>query len=1112
MKKGSDNFIAGRIRVSLVIILVIGIFFVFVACTPADPVINIILGEEGLVYAGAVLPVSAEIFNLSVENDIIFEIHQEGAIASIDDHGNLVIASDAATGATFDISVTVSGYSARTTFTVGRTPVERIELSPVAPLNAGDTCALSAAIYPLKAREHEMTYEVISGASVATIADGLLTISDEAKYSDDVRIVAIAGGITSAEIEIEILTVPAESIAVENMTVYAGESFELTSVILPQNATDTDIEYAILLGSPYAQIEDGRLIVNITAGIGMIIRVTASVGNAISAPVDFVVAKKSAEEVMLRAKYYENYEVMLLDTRELEVEIAPFNASVIEYEINIVRGEELIDYDETTRTFTVVSGFVGEEIVFKAVSDGVESEELVFVIVITPVTTVTLNADGESVAVAPGDTRTIIAAVEPLSATYPDIQIEIECTSEDYYDYCDGMLSFCDAPEGTQVIVTAYADGVYSAPLIFTIVPVPVVSVTISTSDPVTDLKGGDVVVFDAEVLPVNATQKQLTYSIVSGSAYGTITANGVLTVSAEAIRGSVTVKATSADGVDSNTFTVEIFGTYYKYTPASWSVLDNEPNKFNGETYNALWLDIKALPLDAEGTTVVISSDVRNLVIEGGYSGTAASCVNNLKFYLLATQSTYVTFLNLGIISSERFGGTIIDFGTQADITLEIAGESYIEAGSPYAPYVNGFTVDGAWSDESTNYIRKHGMDGYGGYDGGTAISAKTITVTGEANLTVKAGSGSSGTAGGAGADTPQGVVGEKAGNGGRGGYGGNSGYAIFADRLTIEMTATIFAYGGDGGTGGAGGAAGKGDSAAFDGTSGASGASGTAFSPLYAYNEYQLICGTVNSIYLGRVVACVETRQDGYVDFAEKLEKQYKVDIHYGMDFYNPYAPTLFAWKNRYRMTQQNDTAEILRLLHGLEGAFTMFPQNSFIELSVVNTSVNIYLVNSITNSAGGVVYGLTSNVNNMWFATFSTRLRDTFYSTYYNIMVHEMLHLFTFSMGSTSSNPMKTGLPMYNLGYSYNASNSSGVYNPEFGSNGSNSAFLTRYSKTDFNEDISDNMSLVAMLVYKADFLDAGNPINLKAKYIANTYRNFYKSYAYYMPAAWERFIFE
>ncbi len=1111
MKKAGYGYIAVPIRTTLFILLIIGVFAAFAACAPAEPVINIVLGEGGAIYAGATVPLSAEIFNLSVEDEITFEIRQEHAIASIDDNGNLVIASDAATGAVFEIYVTVSGYVAQAKFTVGKTPVESIELAPVSPLNAGDSCLLDAVIYPIRAREHELCYELVAGEGCATVLDGVLTISTCAKYSDDIRIVAKAGGKQSAEITIEILTVPAEGITFEGMTVYADESFPLTAEVFPLDTTDTDIEYTILSGGAIAHIDNGQLIVDISAEVGASIKISASAG-VVSTTAEFVVDKKKAEEVFLRAKYYENYEVMLFETRELEVEIAPFNATVTEYEIVAVRGEALIDYDADTRTFTVTCGNVGDEIAFKASSDGIESEELVFVIVKTPVLEVILSADGESIAVAPEECRTIIAEVLPITATYPNVRIEIECDVEDCYSYSDGVLTFYNAPTGTKVILTAHADGVDSAPLIFTITPVPVSSVTISTTDSISDLKGGDVVRFDAEVLPLNATQKQLVYNIVSGSAYASITDNGVLTVSPNAVRGAVTIKATSEDGVESNIFTVEIFGTYYEYNPTSWAELDNVPNKFNGEAYRALWLNLKSLPLDAQGATIVISSDVQNLIIEGGYSGTMASCVHNLKFYFLTTQSVYVTFLNLGIIASERFGGTVIDFGTEAEITLEIASDSYIEAGSPYAPYVNGFTVDGEWSELSTNYIRKHGMDGYGGYDGGTAISARSLRITGTADLTVKAGSGSSGTSGGAGANTPQDAIDEKAGDGGRGGYGGNSGYAIFANILTIESMGTIFAYGGDGGTGGAGGAGGIGISAANNGAVGASGAAGSAFAPLYAYTDYRLISGTVNSIYIGRAVAQTKTRSDSYTDFASKLEKQYKVDIHYGIDFYNPYAPTFFSWKDKYRMTQQNSAAEILRLLYGLEGAFTMFPQNSFIELSIVNALVNVYLVNTITNSSGGTVYGLTSNANNMWFATFDTRLRDTFYSTYYNIMVHEMLHLFTFSMGSTSSNPMKSGLPAFNLGYPYNSGNSNGVYNPVYGNSGENSAFLTRYSKTDFNEDISDNMSLVAMLVYRADFLDDYNPIHLKAKYIANTYRNFYKSFAYYMPTSWERFIFE
>lgn len=1090
-----------------VMVFIIGIVLLLGACAKVEPVINITTGE-GRLYAGATVPLSAEVYNLSIEGDVEFVISQDQNVAEIDQDGNLIISETAPTGATFEVTVTVSGYSETKAFIVGKTPVESIELEEIPSLNAGDTIELQSTVLPVKARENEVTYEIISGKDKAEISGNSLHILDNAKNTDDIRIVAVSDGVSSEEVAITILTIPVESILMTEFTIYAGETFELECDIAPANCTEKNrVAYLISGGSDIAQINGSNLIVSESATVGNTINVFAKIDGTESNSVTLTVAKKDVEEVYLRAKYYEDLDVMVGETRELEVEIAPINSTVKNYSITIISGSENIEFDTDNRTFEVTEGEIGSEIKFKAISDGEESAILTFTIIKTPVESVSITTVGETVAVSPGETRTLSCEVLPTNATYSQASIEIEQGAE-FVTFEDSELIFSEAPEGMQVILIAYADGVASEPIIFTIVSVPVESITISTSDNTVGLEGGDVVIVNGIVEPVNATRKQLTYSIVSGNQYGEITANGVFTVNTDAMRGTVEIIATSADGINSNTILLDIYGTYYTYIPESWDELDNQPNIFNGKS--ALWLDLKTMPLNADGTTIIVSESVTNIVIEGGYLQSSGTCIENLKIYFLSKNNLNVTFINLGIITTERFGGTVIDFSTEATIALEISGENYIEAGSPYAPYIDGFTVDGVWSTESTNYIRMHGMDGYGGYDGGTAISAKNLTVTGSGNLNLVAGNGSSGTDGGDGGDTPAGVLEEVAGNGGRGGYGGNSGYAIFADKITINMTGSINALGGNGGTGGVGGAGGVGSSVTYNGSAGANGANGIAFSPIYAYTQYQKLNGTVDTTN-GSVVENEEARADNYIDFAEKLEKHYKVDIHYGNDYYNPYEPTIFSWRNKYKMTKQNDIQQILRLLYGLEGAFTMFPANSFIELSIVNEDVNIYLVNTIKNSSGGVVYGLTNSANNIWFATFDTKLRDTFYSTYYNIMVHEMLHLFTFSMGSTSSNPMKSGLPSYNLGYSY-TTNSTGVYNPQNGYGADNSAFLTAYSKTDFNEDISDNLSLICMLVYRPDFLNTGKALNLKAIYIANTYRSFYRSYAYYMPSSWERMFWE
>jgi hypothetical protein len=141
-------------------------------------------------------------------------------------------------------------------------------------------------------------------------------------------------------------------------------------------------------------------------------------------------------------------------------------------------------------------------------------------------------------------------------------------------------------------------------------------------------------------------------------------------------------------------------------------------------------------------------------------------------------------------------------------------------------------------------------------------------------------------------------------------------------------------------------------------------------------------------------------------------------------------------------------------------------------------------------------------------VWFATFAPRKRDYMWSNYYNIMVHEMLHLLTFGMGSTSSNPMRTGLPTYNQGYGY-VTNAAGVYDPATGQDAQNSPFLTKYSKSDFNEDISDNLSLLCMLVAPCDLTEASAPLTQKAIYITKTYQDYFRNVRLWRGVKWLRF---
>ena len=102
-------------------------------------------------------------------------------------------------------------------------------------------------------------------------------------------------------------------------------------------------------------------------------------------------------------------------------------------------------------------------------------------------------------------------------------------------------ISFAIAPGEVVVKATAKDGSGVSATYTVTVKPVMVTSITISGG---TTVAQGKTITLSATVKPDNATNKDVTWSIESGSQYASISASGVLTAKAA---GKVTVSATNS-------------------------------------------------------------------------------------------------------------------------------------------------------------------------------------------------------------------------------------------------------------------------------------------------------------------------------------------------------------------------------------------------------------------------------------------------------------------------------------------------------------------------------------------------------------------------------------
>jgi hypothetical protein len=939
---------------------------------------------------------------------------------------------------------------------------------------------------------------VTQGASFATVEGHTLTLSPDADRSHFIEVVAEAGKVRSAPVSVPVSTVQPTDLTVEvsATTLRKGDSAAIDVTVYPQNAT---IEAQLsLVRNAYTQQyvslgEDNIVWVSADAVEGAFsVQCTAG---TVTKTVDFVVEKTPVTMVTYVRLYAADDRLNMVrkgDEIVTACRVYPIDATYRQVTYTVTDGAEYVEY-LGDGDYRVTTDKIGVSIVLAATADGKTCEMWL--------TTVPIEAEQISVttsgttSVRDGDERRLSVTVTPADAVG-----EVALSISEGGSYCtltDGVLRF-DAKDGLnhRVVVKAAIGDVVDY-LTFFIEPEPVSGIYLSTNDPTVGLRAGESVCLEVEIRPQNASNKVPTFVIEQGAAFGSLTGN-VFTAAETDVDGTVIVVA-EVDGVVSNRLAIEVVADAYRPTYTLWSELDANPQLFGD--HRVVVLDLRALPYAADECVVVVNDNVDVLTIVGNYDGaTGDTCYRNLYFDFLTTDAITVHLKNVGIIIDNGFTDTVLDFGGEAKVTLVSENDNFIRAGDAYALSTDGFMITDASPDRLMD-----GMDGFAGQNGGNALCAYEVTLSGSGRLTLAGGDASSGTDGTDGLSTSDSAT--YAGNGGWGGSGGVGGYAIYAVRVNYDFEGDVYLSAGASATAGKGGAAGKGVTAAKDGASGIDGADGEAHGAVHVVDgaEYTYQGVPVKTMGASGRVWLTARPFDSALAAAALLSRHYKVNVYYDAGYHSGYETS-------YKMVKfdaDNDEAEIVRMLHGLDYALQVFGHKVMIELAGKH-KVNYYLCKSITRS-GNTIYGLTDSANNVWYSSFDTRKRDlSLYSTYYNIMVHEVFHVLYFSASESTKDRMSISrLRTYNRNMVYNDQVLDGVYNSD-ADNGMTACFLTKYSKVDNREDISETLSIMCVQPQARSFCNKQSYISTKAIYLTNLFTAEYASLDGWKQMAWLRFV--
>jgi predicted outer membrane repeat protein len=219
------------------------------------------------------------------------------AYGMIDGDGNLSSPDQTTPGVVRVQAVSVYDESvkAEKEFTFYR-PVSTIALytaGDITQITAGETLQILATILPSTATDKTLSWEVIEGASIASVSsEGLLTPAGQGVVTVKATALDGSGKSGTYQVTITAVPVPVSEIVLStegNITeITTGESLQITATVLPEQATNKTLSWEILEGSACAGVSSTGLL-TVTCEGPVIVKASAADGSGVSAQYELTV-------------------------------------------------------------------------------------------------------------------------------------------------------------------------------------------------------------------------------------------------------------------------------------------------------------------------------------------------------------------------------------------------------------------------------------------------------------------------------------------------------------------------------------------------------------------------------------------------------------------------------------------------------------------------------------------------------------------------------------------------------------------------------------------------------------------------------------------------------
>lgn len=473
---------------------------------------------------------------------------------------------------------------------------------------------LIASVSPASATDKSVTWSLVNGTGKANInASGLVTALDNGTVTARATANDGSGVSNTMVITISNQTGPVTSITVTgaggatSINTDNG-SLQLTALVLPANATVKTVTWSFLNTTTLATINSSGLLTAVNNGV-VTVKATARDGSGVYGTLNITLTNQIVPVTAITVSGAGGQSSIFVDngTLQLSAEVLPANVlnKTVTWSITNSSGQATIS--STGLVSAITNGTV---IAIATANDGSGVYGTLGITISSqtvPVTGITLTgAGGVSSISSDNGTLQINSAVLPANATNKTVTWSVLNTTGKASISSTGLVTAIENGNVTALATANDGSGVYGT-IVLTITNqlIPVTGITISGTGGLTTIDNDNgTLQLIASILPLNATNKSVTWSIVNQTGEANLSATGLLTAIAN---GTVSVKATANDGSSAyGTIIISISGQIVPVTKITL-------NGTNGENVittnnNTLQLNAVVTPINASDQSVTWS------------------------------------------------------------------------------------------------------------------------------------------------------------------------------------------------------------------------------------------------------------------------------------------------------------------------------------------------------------------------------------------------------------------------------------------------------------------------------------------------------------------------